>query len=146
MQYHTLNVAAENVWRACDGTAVISAIVSHTGLPVDIVETTIGELGEAGLLQTSANNWSVPLSRRQADKLIAAGAAGVVGVPVALSITAPDSASAASPQCPAGIARNVTGCSMDASPCYYQGWDYIQCCVYTGHNTTIWWSVGCAGI
>lgn len=96
MQYHTLNGMAERIWRACDGTATLAAIAAATSLPLEVVEITAGELGEASLLQTSAGAWSVPMNRRSVAKLIAAGVVGVVGVPAIKSITAPDAASAAS--------------------------------------------------
>lgn len=99
MQYHTLNSVAERIWRACDGNATIETIAAATELPRDVVETTIGELGEAALLQTPASAWSVPMNRRRAAKLIAAGAAGVVGVPVVLSLTAPSHQAAATHIC-----------------------------------------------
>ena len=70
MHYHTLNAVAEQVWRSCDGVATIKTISMSTSLPVDVIETTIGELGEASLLRTPASAWSVPMSRRRAAKLL----------------------------------------------------------------------------
>lgn len=94
MQYHTLNGAAEKIWRSCDGVATIDTIAAAANLPAEVVETTIAELGEASLLQTPSSSWSASMSRRRAAKLIAAGAVGSIGAPVVLSLTAPYSASA----------------------------------------------------
>lgn len=95
-QYHNLNGVAVAIWQACDGVASVESIAQMTGLPVEVVATTIGELGEASLLQSPPDRWAVSMNRRRAAKLIAAGAAGAVGVPVVLSLTAPNSASAVS--------------------------------------------------
>lgn len=65
------------------------------GLPVEVVATTIGELGEASLLQTPSERWVVSMNRRRAARLIAAGAVGAAGVPVVLSLTAPSHQAAA---------------------------------------------------
>ncbi len=147
MQYHTLNAVAERIWRACDGVASVASITASTGLPGEVVETTVSELGEASLLATPGGGWAVSMNRRRAAKLIAAGVVGAVGVPVVLSITAPDSASAQTQlrACGSGEHQTATGCSL-GDKCRYQDWDDIQCCTYTGYNTTIWWSVGCSGI
>lgn len=95
MQYHTLNRVAEHIWRACDGIATIEAIAVVSELPVEVVNSTVADLGEVGLLQSSSERWNATLSRRKATKLVAAGLGGAVGLPVIKSITAPDAASAA---------------------------------------------------
>lgn len=94
MQYHTLNDAAERIWLAADGSASIEDIARSIGLPVDVVETTICELADISLVQSPAPRSTIPIDRRRATRWIAAGA---VGVPVVISITAPEPAAAASP-------------------------------------------------
>lgn len=149
MQYHTLNGVAERIWRLCDGIASVEMIASASGLPVDVVETTIGELGEASLLQTRASTWAVSMNRRRAAKLIAAGAAGAVGVPVVLSITAPSHQVAASHMCgninsdcsaQGGVGHHTTQCGNPAQDLY--------CCsrAATDRYPIWWWDSTCAGI
>lgn len=132
MQYHTLNGVARTIWRACDGVSTIEAVAVSASLPVDVVETTIAELGEASLLVTPANTWSVSMSRRRAAKLIAAGAVGAVGVPVVLSITAPSHQAAATdlPTCandntlcpPTQVGQVMPNCHPES------GWATVTCC------------------
>lgn len=144
MQYHTLNAVAERIWRACDGVVTIESIALSTGLPVEVVETTVAELGEASLLQTPASAWSIPMNRRRAAKLIAAGAVGAVGVPVVLSITAPSHQAAASPlpNC-----KLISGfgpgwpCDGGIGACDYEGWDTYYCCPSGSSMAGKWWDV-----
>ncbi|MEZ4530795.1 MAG: PqqD family protein [Thermomicrobiales bacterium] len=76
MQYHTLNLAAAQIWQACDGVNSTNRIASELGLPIELVESTVSELGEAGLLQSPSAQWDSTLNRRRASKLIAAGLVG----------------------------------------------------------------------
>lgn len=138
MQYHTVNAVATSIWRACDGIATAEAIAASTGLPVEVVETTIAELGEASLIQSPANTWSVAMNRRRAAKVIAAGAVGAVGIPVVLSVTAP-SHQAAATTCHSidGNACNnsPTGCNAlcggagNVVSCLFSGGSTSCCCV-----------------
>lgn len=93
MQYHTLNSSAERIWRACDGVATVDVIASAMALSVEVVEITLADLVDASLLEIPAGSWTVSMERRRAIGLIAAGLAGI---PVTRSITAPEAASAAS--------------------------------------------------
>lgn len=150
MQYHTLNGVAAKIWRACDGAASIEAIAQSMGLPVEVVATTIGELGEASLLQTPASAWSVGMNRRRAAKLIAAGAAGAIGVPVVLSLTAPSHQAAASGfrDCVWPEGPSTTGCKLDDVCVWERGEPQsvtVTCCQATGHPYTVW-AVNCADV
>jgi len=111
MQYHTLNLAAAQIWQACTGANSTHRIASELGMPIELVESTVSELGEAGLLQSPSNHWDSTLNRRRASKLIAAGLIGAVGLPIVKSITAPDAASAASiGECAFGITFGSRAC------------------------------------
>src|SRR5690606_32281357 len=72
-------------------------IAGGLGLPIELVESTVSELGEAGLLQSPSSRWDSALNRRRASKLIAAGLLGGVALPVIRSITAPSALAAVSP-------------------------------------------------
>jgi len=50
MQYHSLNRMAKVIWNTCDGVSSIEGIAAATNLPVEVIEITIAELGEASLL------------------------------------------------------------------------------------------------
>jgi hypothetical protein len=94
LHYHTLNATARLIWEKCDGAGSPSAIAQDLGIPLELVEWTVAELGESGLLIGTSAGWNATVSRRQVAKLIAAGLAGVAGLPLVTSITVPDSASA----------------------------------------------------
>lgn len=131
IQYHTLNWVAQGIWQSCDGVANFEVIATVTGLPVEVVETTIAELGEASLLQSPASTWSVSISRRRAAKVIAVGAVGAVGIPVVLSLTAPTALAQTTPQsCPYGV-------------CSCTGTGYIYCVNQAGKRQCVGGSVDC---
>lgn len=133
LQYHTLNQTAAWIWRACDGVTSAAQMAAEVGIPVEVVEATIAELGEVGLLQSPSNQWDSTLNRRRAAKLIAAGLVGVVGLPVIKSITAPDSAAAYTRnQClaiPGAIGLCTAGnftCTLNCVAAHNLSW-YGQC-------------------
>jgi len=97
LQYHTLNGSASQIWGLCDGKTTSAEIAHRLGLTVELVEITVADLGVAGLLESPAESfsWTDTMNRRRAMKLVAAGAAGAVGLPVVLSLTAPSHQAAA---------------------------------------------------
>ena len=113
LQYHALNATAVWIWQACDGAATPNRLSQELSIPVEVVESTVAELGAAGLLQSPSDTWDSTLNRRRAAKLIAAGLVGAVGLPVIKSITAPDAASAASiGQCQFGFTAGAWLCGV----------------------------------
>jgi hypothetical protein len=94
LHYHTLNSTARQIWSKCDGAGSPDSIARDLAIPRELVELTVAELGESGLLVETEGHWDATVTRRRAAKLIAAGLAGAVGFPIVTSITVPDSASA----------------------------------------------------
>lgn len=138
LQYHTLNYVAAWIWQSCNGVTTPARMAQDLNIPVEIIESTIVDLDQAGLLQAPSGRWDLTLSRRRATKLLAAGLVGAVGLPVIKSITAPDAAAAASiGQCAFGfVAGNwLCGvCSFFGCGCEgVTGMDGV-CCVCGGGN------------
>lgn len=122
LHYHTLNATAQLVWRSCDGTASPVAIAQALDIPVELVQLTVAEFGEASLLSLPDHVWSSAVTRRRAAQLIAAGLVGTLGLPVVKSITVPDAAAAASnlpngSSC-AGSSECASTCCLDVSGAY----------------------------
>lgn len=92
-----LNPPAARVWEAIDGRRDVGAIAKHAALDADLVLGTLGEMGEAGLLESVAGLSAsrVDLSRRRLVR------AGLVAIPFIIAITVPRAAEAAS--CTAGL-------------------------------------------
>lgn len=98
-EFHTLNVTASAVWRACDGTRTVAVIARETGFDPAVVELALDELGERGLLASGGSPSG--LTRREVvRRLAAAGAVGAVALPVIGSIT---QSAAASPVTCGGV-------------------------------------------
>lgn len=136
MQYHTLNAAAFEIWRACDGSVTVEAVAASVGLPVEVVEVTIAELAEASLLQNTSSTRMQMLSRRRFARLAAAGAAGAVGVPVVLSVTAPSHQAAASGEVQS---TSCAGVSL-GTPTMLQGGQPGICCYVPDYGGRVWWN------
>ena len=129
MQYHTLNPMARTIWQSCDGIATVETIAVLTGLPSETIEATIAELAEASLLIPSTRIHSMSINRRRAAKMVAGG---IIGLPVVLSITAPDASAQMSPASCVGNAP----CSGYAAgtQCTSGGWTFV-CCYGSGGYT-----------
>lgn len=136
MHYHTLNASASRIWRQCDGVTSVTVMAAELGMPVEIVERSIAELGEAGLLQSAHGSWDAAVSRRRAAKVVAAGLVGAVGLPVIKSITVPDAAAAVSPgQCfDIGMACNSYFCALGCQ--VFGGSNGGSCQTVDGTNST----------
>lgn len=95
---HSLNPAAADVWRACDGSRDAAAIAEHTGLDRDAVALALENLRDCRLLTGALSESTGPtVSRRDAIRKAAlAGAALGAAIPVIRSITAPSVALASS--------------------------------------------------
>jgi hypothetical protein len=90
LEFHRLNDSAYAVWRLCDGKRTEADIAGELDAPVETVQLTVEELGEAGLLQAAYGDFNSKLHRREVLRLAAAGLVGVLGLPVISSITAAD--------------------------------------------------------
>jgi hypothetical protein len=91
-----LNPAAARVWESIDGTRDVSGIAQRTALEPELVNGTLREMGEAGLLDEVPDFAGVDLSRRRLVR------AGLVAIPLILAITVPRAAEAAS-NCTPGL-------------------------------------------
>jgi hypothetical protein len=91
---HSLDATAAAIWRACDGANPVSSIASDLVLEEAVVQSTVEQLGELGLLLP----WSFETAGHSRRALLrhglVAGAAGVAAVPVIRSIVAPSAAQA----------------------------------------------------
>ena len=92
-----LNPAAARVWESIDGARDVTAIASHAALEAELVNGTLREMGEAGLLDAAPEDLppGVDLSRRRLVR------AGLVAIPLIMVITVPRAAEAAS--CTTGL-------------------------------------------
>lgn len=77
---HTLNEVVNDVWQRCDGIQSIQALSAGLDYPVEIIAQAIGELSEAGLLESSV--LQIRQSRRGLMKK-----AGLASIPVIVSTT-----------------------------------------------------------
>jgi len=93
-----LNAPAAKVWQSIDGERDLESIAASTALNAPLVDRTLQELGEAGLLDVApeASLPEVDLSRRRMVR------AGLVAIPLILAITVPRAAEAAS-NCTVGL-------------------------------------------
>jgi len=105
-----LNAAAARVWEAIDGARDVTAIARHAAIEVELVNGTLLEMGEAGLLEAVPEDLppGVDLSRRRLVR------AGLVAIPLIMAITVPRAAEAAS-ACTVGLPTG-TACSP-TNPC-----------------------------
>lgn len=87
-----LNAAAMRVWEAIDGARDVTGIARQAALEAELVNGTLREMGEAGLLDVAPEDLPprVDLSRRRLVR------AGLVAIPLILAITVPRAAEAAS--------------------------------------------------
>lgn len=107
MQYHELSWDAGAIWTRLDGLRSVedvSAIVygDQSSENVARVDHAVQLLAESGLLHGAGADRPSSLDRRTMTRLVVAGVAGVVGLPVVKSITVPDAASAETTFLPAG--------------------------------------------
>lgn len=98
-RYHTLNRHSLEIWRSLDGSRTVEEVAERiygdrSDAHVSVVQLGIDALAESGLLIEPEPETPAVLDRRWATKLAVAALAGVVGLPVVQSITAPDAASA----------------------------------------------------
>jgi hypothetical protein len=116
-RYHTVNGVAFDIWRRCDGTQSVEALSIAIGIPHDVVDAAVEQLGESGLLEAPESAFESTVSRRRIVKLVAAGAIGAVGVPVVASITrvGPEASATDVVQCPDGA---TTCTSTDCCCCH----------------------------
>jgi Coenzyme PQQ synthesis protein D (PqqD) len=93
-----LNAAAAQVWRSIDGERDVESIAASASLEAPLVQRTLREMGEAGLLDAAPADAlpEVDLSRRRMVR------AGLVAIPLILAITVPRAAEAAS-ACTVGL-------------------------------------------
>jgi Coenzyme PQQ synthesis protein D (PqqD) len=91
---HSLDASAAAIWRACDGTKPVSAIASDLVLEEAVVQSTVEQLGELGLLLPGSFETAGHSRRALLRHGLVAGAAGVAAVPVIRSIVAPSAAQA----------------------------------------------------
>lgn len=122
MHYHTLNAAAAAIWAACEDTpdtetAVAAAMKTNPALTRDQAIRMARELAELGLIQLHGSQFRRRINRRDAVKLSVAAFAGVVGLPVIVSITVPSSQAAATPGCPGGGVCGGSYCSVPSGTC-----------------------------
>lgn len=103
-----LNPAAAQIWGSIDGILDAGAIARRTAIAPELVATTLGEMGESGLLAEAPELPAVDLSRRRLVR------AGLVAIPLILAITVPRAAEAAS-ACTVGLPGGPA-CSP-AKPC-----------------------------
>lgn len=105
-----LNPSAARVWESIDGARDVPAIAHHAALEAELVNGTLREMGEAGLLEAVPEDLpsGVDLSRRRLVR------AGLVAIPLILAITVPRAAEAAS--CTLGIGGGGAACSP-TTPC-----------------------------
>jgi hypothetical protein len=125
LEFHRLNDAAFAVWQLCDGRRSVADVADELDIPVETVELTVAELGEAGLLEAAHEGFDSKLHRREVLRLAAAGLIGALGLPVISSITAGD-ADAAPSCCNAGgnCLNNNQSCTASCqckSGCCCQG-------------------------
>jgi hypothetical protein len=134
-QAHCLNHSAVAIWNRCDGqtapAAIAKALAKEIGSPLDerLVWLALAQLSRYHLLKEKLE-WpvSVPrLSRREAVRLIALGAA--MTLPLIVTITAPTPAQAATclgrclpcgtgAECCSGVcSTNLSGCASSSSRC-----------------------------
>lgn len=104
IEYHTFLGDAFEIWTAMDGQTSECAIAERIlggcdAARLEMVALAVDELESAGLLETDAIVDSVKLSRRRATRIAAAGLAGMVGVPLVVSISAPSAEAAFTPTC-----------------------------------------------
>ena len=87
-----LNSSAARVWESIDGARDVTAIARHAALEAELVNGTLREMGEAGLLEAVPEDLpaGVDLSRRRLVR------AGLVAIPLIMAITVPRAAEAAS--------------------------------------------------
>ncbi|MCC6673850.1 MAG: PqqD family protein [Thermomicrobiales bacterium] len=119
-RYHTLNNLAFDIWRCCDGERSIArmgSVLEQNDVRPEVIAAAVTQLGEAGLLQASEAVFEATVSRRLLMKLAAAGVIGAVGMPIIVSITSPEPASADSPRC---LTKGEKGCGGRTNP--------YQCC------------------
>lgn len=100
IQYHTLNNVAYEIWRLCDGQrsiveiGVVLASQRAEEIHCESIALATAQLEDAGLLNAQTQTFDVRIQRRRVLKLAAAGVITAVGVPVVVSITAPEAAAA----------------------------------------------------
>lgn len=92
---HHLDADAAAVWEACDGNRSLAEVAGVTGLGVDAVDGTVGQLVELDLVSSeNRHTRRETLQRSLRGSLVAAGT--LAALPVIKSLSAPEAAQAAS--------------------------------------------------
>jgi Coenzyme PQQ synthesis protein D (PqqD) len=119
---HSLDASAAAIWRACDGTNTVPGMAADLVLEDAVVQSTVEQLGELGLLLPGSFETAGHSRRALLRHGLVAGAAGVAAVPVIRSIVAPSAAQAqtlmvcAPHDQPCGVVTNGT-CSSTLPCC-----------------------------
>lgn len=118
---HCLNRTAALIWKNCDGEKTEGDIATllqqelNTPMSTQVVTLGLEELAGYGLLQEDAATPArVPVSRRRLIQNL--GLAGMIALPVIMSISAPAAAQASSTADPCIANPRAVGC-----PCVFDG-------------------------
>lgn len=108
---HALDRAASAVWRTAPDAGTADAIAAAADLPIDVVESTLADLADRGLLSTASGR-----TRREHLRTAAlAGATLAAAAPVIRTIVAPTAAQA-STRLPSG-SPCTTGAECQSGVC-----------------------------